>query len=405
MPLETIGKRMSESQTVLTEADVRQLAGDRTPEARIQLLSKLMRTAEQALLAEGERLLVRDLLFRLAHDAALQVREAVAWQIYNSPLLSDDLARDLALDVTSVAFPLLRHGDMLGDALLLEVIGQGQAGKQLAIAARRHLSPEVSGALAEVGNLAVIATLAGNDGADLSGASLEALADRYAHVPMVAEPLAERASLPASVVERLVAHVSDRVRSLLVERHRLSPVIAAELSAHGRDSATLSLLRPVPRPGMDADALAVHLHEQGRLSVPLLLRTLCAGDFDFFAAAIATKSRVRKANALALLLDGKWEGMKALLDHAHVPKHLFSPFQVAMRVAQSLGYRGGDEGRAGFQTEALGRIYAECGQSEERAMDNLLLQLFDRKEDALVDAAMDVAGMPFIPLRGAVPKP
>ena len=76
-----------------------------------------------------------------------------------------------------------------------------------------------------------------------------------------------------------------------------------------------------------------------------------------------------------------------------------------MRVAHSLGYRGGDEGRAGFQTEALGRIYAECGQSEERAMDNLLLQLFDRKEDALVDAAMDVAGMPFIPLRGAVPKP
>jgi uncharacterized protein (DUF2336 family) len=388
----------------LTPADVDQLAQDRSPEARIQMLSKLLRTAEQAVLAESGQALVQDLLHRLARDAVQQVREAVAWQIYNSPFLSDGLARDLALDVTSVAFPLLRHGEAVGDALLLEVIGQGRADKQMAIAARQTLSETVSGALAVVGNLAVVATLAGNEGAALSDASLLSLADRYAHVPLVAEPLAGRATLPASVVERLVAHVSDKVRAHLVERHRLSPVIAAELAAHGRDSATLALLRPVSKPGMDGDALAVHLHEQGRLSVPLLLRTLCAGDFDFFAAGISTKSRVRKANAMALLLDGKWDGMKALLDHAHVPKHLFAPFQVAMRVAKTLAYRGGTEGRDAFQTEALGRIYAECGQSEERAMDNLLLQLFDRKDDDMVDAAMDVAGMPFIPLRGNVPK-
>ncbi|MBP7336207.1 DUF2336 domain-containing protein [Niveispirillum sp.] len=394
---------MNESREALTAADVQYLAGDRTPEARIQLLTKLMRTAEQTLLADSEQALVRDLLFRLAHDTARQVREAVAWQIYNSPLLSDDLAHDLAMDVISVAFPLLRHTDDLDDSLLLEVIGKGQADKQLAIAARRHLSPDVADALAEMGNLAVIATLVGNEGADLSNASLLSVADRYAHVPMVAEPLAGRAVLPASVVERLVAYASERVRDMLVERHRLSPVIAAELAAHGRDGVTLTLLRPVSAPGMDSDALAAHLHEQGRLGVALLLRSLCSGDFDFFAAAIAAKSRVRKANALSLLLDGKWDGMKALLDHAHVPKHLFAPFHVAMRVAKALNYRGGTHGQAEFQTEALGRIYAECGQSEERAMDNLLLQLFDRKEDAMVDAAMDVAGMPFIPLRGSIP--
>ncbi|WP_165772243.1 DUF2336 domain-containing protein [Niveispirillum lacus] len=395
---------MSDSLEGLTAADVQHLASDRTPDARIQLLGKLMRIAEQALLAETERTLVRDLLVRLAHDTARQVREAVAWQIYNSPLLSDDLARDLALDVTSVAFPVLRHAGNLDDGLLLEVIGAGQSDKQMAIAARAHLSCDVAGALAEVGNLAVIATLVGNEGADLSDQSLLSVAEKYAHVPLVAEPLAGRAYLPASAVERMVAHVSEKVRDLLVERHRLSPVMVAEIVGHGRDAATLALLRPISRPGMEASALAVHLHEQGRLGVSLLLRTLCGGDFDFFAAAIATKSRVRKANALSLLLDGKWEGMRALLDHAHVPKHLFRPFQVAMRVAQTTGYRGDAEGRLAFQTEALGRIYAECGQSEERAMDNLLLQLFDQKGDALVDAAMDIAGMPFLPVRGNVPR-
>lgn len=390
--------------TTLTPADVERLAQDRSPEARIYVLSKLLRTAEQVMLADCELAMVRDLLNRLAHDAVQQVRAAVAWQIYNSPFLTDDLARDLALDVTSVAFPLLRHGESLTDALLLEVIGQGQTDKQMAIAARQQLSAAVSGALAEVGNLAVVAQVSGNRGAALSDTTLIDLADRYAHVPLVAEQLAGRASLPASVVERLVAQASDRVRDLLIERHRLSPVIAAELAAHGRDSATLTLLRPTTGAGgMAGDALAVHLHEQGRLSVGLLLRSLCAGDFDFFAAGIATKSRVRKNNALTLLLDGKWEGMKALLDHAHVPKHLFAPFQVAMRVAKAQGYRGTQEGRSAFQVEALGHIYAECGQSEERAMDNLLLQLFDRKGDGEIDAAMDVAGIPFIPLRGAAP--
>lgn len=395
---------MGDGKAALTTADVQKLAHDRSPEARIQMVSKLVQTAEHALLAEGERVLIGELLGRLAHDAVVQVREAVAWQIYNSPLLSDQLARDLALDITSVAFPLLRHGRSVADSILLEVIGQGRADKQMAIAARAHLSEVVTGALAEVGNLAVVATLAGNEGAALSDACLLSLADRYAHVPLVAEPLVGRAVLPATVVERLVAGVSDHMRDLLVERHRLSPVIAAEFAAHGRDAATLVLLRPTSRPGMDADALSVHLHERGRLGVPLLLRSLCTGDFDFFAAAIATKSRVRKGNALSLLLDGKWEGMRALLDHAHVPKHLFAPFQVAMRVAQKQGYRGGDAGREPFQTAALGSIYAECGQSEERAMDNLLLQLFDQKDDGLIDAAMDMAGMPFIPLRGGVPK-
>lgn len=395
---------LGRAETAVTLADVNRLASDKSAGARVEMVTKLVRTVEAGLLADAEREMICDLLYRLAHDTAVQVREAVAWQLFNSPLLSDDLARHLALDVTSVAFPLLRHCQAIADAVLIEVIGQGQAAKQMAIAGRTHLSALVSGALAEVENLAVVATLAGNAGADIADGTLLSMADRYAHVPLVAEPLASRTLLPASVVERLASSMSNLVRDLLVDRHRLSPVIAAEIAAHGRDSATLTLLRPLHKPGMGADALAAHLNDQGRLTVPLLLRSLCAGDFEFFTAGITTRSRVRKKNAAALLDDVSGEGMRALLDHAHVPKRLFTPFLTALAVAQEQGYKGGPVGRTAFQTAALGRLYVTCGQSEERAMDDLLLQLFDQKSDDLIDAAMDQAGLPFIPVRGAVPK-
>jgi len=210
--------------------------------------------------------------------------------------------------------------------------------------------------------------------------------------------------LPARVIERLVASMSLRVRDLLVERHGLSPVIAAEVAGHGRDAAMQNLLRPLSRAGLDLSAVICQLEQAGRLSVPLMLRLLCAGDFDFFASAIAAKSRVSQSKAMSLLLGGKWEGLRALLEHAHVPRHVQRPFQVAQRAANDLGYHGGDDGRESFQTAALGRIYSECGQSEERAMDDLLLQLFDQKGDALIDQAMELAGIPFLPLRGAVPR-
>ena len=395
---------MTEPTNTLSLADVRRLAGDRSAESRIAVVAKIVQTAEAGLLALQEQEMARDLLRRLARDAALQVREAVAWQIYNSPLLSDDLAHDLALDVVSVAFPLLRHCDRLGDDLLLQVIGQDAAAKQMAIAARDGLSATVSAALVDVGNLAVVATLAANESAAISDETLVLMADRYANVPLVAEPLAGRAVLPATVLERLVASASDLVRDLLVERHRLSPVVAGELTAYARDSATLALLRPMDRPGMAPDALAVHLGNQGRLSIALLLRALCAGDFDFFLAGLMAKSRITRRNIHTLMVEETGEGLRALLEHAHVPKRLFQPFLLAQEVAREREYKGGDEGRVAFQTAVLGRLYLQCGQSEDRAMDDLLLQLFDGKGDSLIDEAMDQAGLPFLPLRGTVPR-
>jgi hypothetical protein len=47
----------------------------------------------------------------------------------------------------------------------------------------------------------------------------------------------------------------------------------------------------------------------------------------------------------------------------------------------------------------LARVFADCAHIQDRQVDDLLLHLFDQKPDAMIEQAMDRAGIPFLPLR------
>src|SRR5689334_18847825 len=101
------------SNTGLSAQDVGRLLNDRSAEVRTETMTKLVADLTSGKLAPELQTLALDLLGRFARDAEVAVREAVAWQIYNTPLLSEELADQLSRDVGSVAFPILRHDDRL----------------------------------------------------------------------------------------------------------------------------------------------------------------------------------------------------------------------------------------------------------------------------------------------------
>ena len=82
----------------LTASDVDRLAADRSAQARIETMTKLVEELSVSRLEPRELDLAREVLERFARDAEIAVREAVAWQIHNTPLLTGDLARRLAGD-------------------------------------------------------------------------------------------------------------------------------------------------------------------------------------------------------------------------------------------------------------------------------------------------------------------
>lgn len=382
----------------LSATDVQRLLTDRTAEARIETMRKVVSELEGGRLDSREAEMAREVLMRFARDAEVAVREAVAWQVYNSPLLSADLARRLAEDVGSVAFPILRHVRKLTDELLLAMVAEGDVQKQVAVAGRAALSPVVADAIVESANLDAIGTLVRNPGADIRTPTLEKVVDRYGELPFLAEPLAQRADLPACIAERLLHLVSEEFQQLLAERHRLSPDIAAEVVGRGREAAAMLMLPPLlSRPG-DMERLARHLHLHQRLTPSLLFRALCGGDIALFEAGMAVRADIAVENARTLLLDDGPLALKAVFEKARISTLLVPAFRSALKVLKEMGAPA-EEGRRAFQVKMLGRVYKECGHIEERTVDDLLMQLFDQKTEAMIDEAMDMAGMPFLPLR------
>lgn len=382
----------------LTQQDVQRLLTAPDAQARIDTMSHLVRDLESGELGEAERGLALEILQRFAADAVTAVREAVAWQIHNSTLLTEDLAERLARDVDRVAFPILRHADRLSEGLLLEILTEQRAAKQLAIAGRKRLSPAVSEALVQTGNVIVITELLRNRGAVIPEPALHDVLDRFGSVVPVNEAMAERPDLSAAVVEKLILFVSEEIRARLIRTHRLSPRLIGQLVERAREAATLLLLKPLTPGEADVELLARHLLIRGRLTSALLFRALCAGEIALFTAGIAVRAGLPVENARRLAWDGGPRGLKALFAKAGLSNNLMKPFRVAIAVAKAMGYAGGDAGRERFQAEVIATLFDACAASEEREIDDLLLQLFDQTSAEVIERAMEQAGVPFLPV-------
>ncbi|WP_448203137.1 DUF2336 domain-containing protein [Azospirillum sp. sgz302134] len=388
------------TQKALSQKDVQRLLAAPDAQARIDTMTHVVRDLEAGELAETERALALEILQRFAADAVAAVREAVAWQINNSSLLTEDMAARLARDVDRVAFPILRHAENLREGLLLDILRERSPAKQLAIAGRKTVSPAVSDALVRTGNVIVITQLLRNRGAVIAEPTLHSVLDQYGTVATVNEAMAERPDLSAAVVEKLILYVSEEIRARLIRTHRLSPRLIGKLVERAREAATLLLLKPLTPGEADVELLARHLLVRNRLTAPLLFRALCAGEFALFDAGIAVRARLPLENARQLAWDGGPHALKGLFAKAGLSFTLMRLFRVVIGVAKSLDYKGGDEGRERFQTEAVATLFDTCANSEDREVDDLLLQLFDQTSADVIARAMEQAGIPFAPVGG-----
>ncbi len=339
----------------LSPADVERLLNDRSAEVRAETVEKIAGGMEGNDFSDTERREAEEIFRLLVNDAEVLVRQTLAETLKSIPDLPNDIAKTLASDIADVATPMLSFSEALSDEDLFEIISSKSEMHQMAVASRNTVSEAVSEKLAETANEDVVATLMGNDGAEISESTFEKVLDDFGDSEKVNAPMAHRSKLPITVTERLVTMVSDKLRDHLVTHHELPPSVATDLILENREKTMIGFIRDGAAHA-DLVKLIDQLHANGRLTPTIILRALCVGDVDFFETAMAKYSDIAVANVHILVNDAGGEGLKQLCTKSNIPGGLQEIMKVGLEVANELDFDGAPGDRERYRNQVIERV-------------------------------------------------
>ena len=309
----------------LSVSDIDRMINDPSAQNREETAAKVANGYKEGLLSDSEREIAEDIFRVMVKDAEERVRAALATHLKHAPELSPDVASALARDVSdSVALPMLEFSEALSDDVLIDIVRTQNDSRQVAIAARKSVSDAVSAGLVEEGCEAAVATLVGNEGANISEDAMHKIVDKFGDSERVQEPMVKRATLPVAVSERLVSMVSDKLQEYLVTHHELSADLASDMVLQSRERATLGLLG-AKSAEHDASELVAQLDRNGRLTPSIILRALCVGDLNFFEASVAQLTNVSLVNVRKLIHDQGDLGLEKFTPAPACPRRCFQP--------------------------------------------------------------------------------
>lgn len=349
----------------LSQSDVARLMNDPSAENRAAAAAKVAAEFDSRKLNDSEREIAKEIFRIMVKDAELRVREALSAHLKASPDLPHDVAMTLARDVESVALPVIRFSEVLSDDDLIEIVRGSNAAKQVAVAQRPTVSPQVAGALIDTQNEAAVARLLANDGAELDETAIGRVMKEYETSDQVSDSLARRPGLPAALSERLVNALSQKLQSYLMAKHELPQDAASNLILQVRERATISLIGSGSSDD-ELERLVEQLHARGRLTPSIVLRALCMGDMNFFEMAMAELANVPVQNARILIHDKGRLGLESIYQRTGMPEQLYAAVQAGVELAGETDYDGGENDRERFVERMLERILTQCEEPSER---------------------------------------
>jgi uncharacterized protein (DUF2336 family) len=269
--------------------------------ARAYICSEL--TVEDSRAAEAAMSLLLD-------DPSPMVRLGLAEALATSDKAPRSVIHGLSQDQLEVAGLIVCCSPVLSDSDLVDLAADSSAGVRRAIAMRQNLTPAVCAALTEVGGRLAVREMLDNATAHIAGVTLRRIMERFGETAEIRARLLGRSDLPCDVRHALIVEVGNALAD--------SPFVA-KIVGHKRirnvtsdacQGATLQLAGNIA--GDEIPALVEHLRIAGKLTPAFLMHTLCVGNIDFFAAAIASISGVGHQRVRGLLVDGKRNAIHAL---------------------------------------------------------------------------------------------
>ncbi len=310
-----------------------------TGEGRASVAERLAEGFVAGEFKSQEKLVAIQIFRLLVNDTEIMVRKMLSEHLANCLDAPYDVILKLAKDVTQVSLTVLEHSYVLTEDDLIAITQSTEDVSVMSTIARREtVSRELSQALIEKSNTTVVETLLNNKSASIDEKSLGQVYSRFSDAGSIMDLMVKRGGLPVALAEKIFTVVSDEMKKVLTQQYKLSLQVAEDSTNAVREAAVLGLVDPQMRM-MEISKLVEHLYSQGRLTLSIIIRSLCLGDTRFFAHALAKLSDVPYNNAQLLILDQGESGFKSLYKTSCLPMELFAATQYLLKaVLEETGF-------------------------------------------------------------------
>lgn len=262
--------------------------------------------------SEDQLALFDDVLATLTQNIEVSARALLANRLAAHPAAPPRIIHALAFDdMIEVAEPVLTQSPRLDDNALIENARTKSQAHLLAISKRNQLSGAVTDILVDRGNAEVVASTAGNRGADFSDAGYAKLVERAESSDELAQRVGARTGLPRHHLLKLLAKASDAVRAKLQAAH---PDTRDAIDGAVRKVAANAQKRTAAA-DTDVAAARLHvgkLHEAGQLDENRVAQFARDGRFNETNAAIACLSNMPFVMVESMMIESRSEGVMVL---------------------------------------------------------------------------------------------
>lgn len=200
------------------EADLVELASERSSERRIELLHRITDAyvvqADQY--SAAEKYLFEEIISKLIEKVTSQSRAEVSVKLAGLPDLPDALAHQLASDSDiEVARPIIRYCRGLSEQTLIDVAKKGSQDHLQIIAGRPVVTPPVTDVVVTSGDRNTVRTLAANQSAQFSIKGMNTLISKAKTDVDLQALIVERADLSLNAIGKLLPMISDELTNRL----------------------------------------------------------------------------------------------------------------------------------------------------------------------------------------------
>ncbi len=265
-----------------------------------------------------------------AEDPSPRVRRTIAEDIGAAPNAPRQLIRLLAQDVDDVALPVVGLSPLLTVEDLCELVRSGRLAVRVAIARRIDLPAAVAAELVATGDAQACLDLARNRTAALEGEALRRLVEAAAEVAELRFALLQRDDVPAGLRHALLSCLGDALCQSALVANVVGPARAERLRQDLHEQATASLIDI-----LKADELAAFVEQlrgTSQLNAAVLVRAVCMGRIDLFAASLARLAGLPDERVRSVIADAREPAFKALTSAAGLPKSVVPLLLSAVRV-------------------------------------------------------------------------